>query len=140
MRRWVMLCAAGLLLGATVAAAQEPPLQAAAAGVRAAWLAHDVGGVVASGPEILVQLPGADPAPAVGRAQAAALLRNFLAGGKDVEVTVRSARQIQPGVGYVELLRRFRVTGTQELRSQRVLLGYRLTGARWELAELRVVE
>lgn len=140
MRRWVMLCAAGLILGAAGAGAQEPPLQAAAAGVRAAWLAHDAGGVVASGPEILVQLPGADPAPAVGRAQAAALLRSFLAGGKDVEVTVRSARQIQPGVGYVELLRRFRVTGTQELRSQRVLLGYRLTGARWELAELRVVE
>jgi hypothetical protein len=76
----------------------------------------------------------------VGRAQAAALLRSFLAGAKDVEVTVRSARQIQPGVGYVELQRRFRVTGTQELRSQRVLLAYRLTGARWELAELRVVE
>ena len=140
MRRGVMLWSAGLLAGAAGAAAQEPPLQAAAAGVRAAWLAHDAGGVVASGPEILVQLPGADPAPAVGRAQAAALLRSFLAGGQDLEVTVRSARQIQRGVGYVELLRRFRVTGTQELRSQRVLLAYRLTGARWELAELRVVE
>lgn len=139
MRRWVMLLAAGLMIGAAGAGAQEP-LQAAAAGVRAAWLAHDAGGVVASGPEILVQLPGADPAPAVGRAQAAALLRGFLAGGKDIEVTVRSARQVQPGVGYVELQRRFRVTGTQELRSQRVLLAYRLTGARWELAELRVVE
>lgn len=140
MRRWMMLAAAGLIVGRWGTAAQEPPLQAAAAGVRAAWLAHDAGGVVASGPEILVQLPGADPAPAVGRAQAAALLKGFLAGGKDLEVTVRSARQIQPGVGYVELLRRFRVTGTQELRSQRVLLAYRLTGARWELAELRVVE
>ena len=140
MRRWVMPWCVGAVLLASQARAQEPPLQAAAAGVRAAWLAHDVGGVVASGPEILVQLPGADPAPAVGRAQAAALLRSFLAGGKDIEVTVRSARQIQPGVGYVELRRRFRVTGTQELRSQRVLLGYRLTGARWELAELRVVE
>lgn len=140
MRRWMMLVVAGLIGGSQGAAAQEPPLQAAAAGVRAAWLAHDAGGVVASGPEILVQLPGADPAPAVGRAQAAALLKGFLAGGKDLEVTVRSARLIQPGVGYVELQRRFRVTGTQELRSQRVLLAYRLTGARWELAELRVVE
>ena len=139
MRRWMM--AGALLLGGAVSAgAQQSPLEGAAAAVRRAWLSHDAPGVVASGLEILVQLPGADPAPAVHRSQAAALLRGYLAGGTDLQVTIRAAREVEPGVGYVELLRRFRVSGTQEQRTQRVLLGYRRIGARWELAELRVVE
>lgn len=139
MRRWMMTGA--LLLGCALpGAAQRSPLDGAAAAVRRAWLSHDAPGVVASGLEILVQLPGADPAPAVHRSQAAALLRSYLAGGTDLQVTIRAAREIEPGVGYVELLRRFRVSGTQEQRTQRVLLGFRRTGARWELAELRVVE
>lgn len=139
MPRWVTVLACLASLGAPPAAAQSAPLAAAAETVRRAWLAHDVSGVV-TGLDILVQLPGADPAPAVHRAQAAALLRDFLAGGHEVQVTVRSTREIEPGVGYVELLRRFRVSGTQEVRSQRVLLGYRNAAGRWELAELRVVE
>jgi len=140
MRRRLSLLAVIVCLFGPVALAQSPPLPEAAEAVRRAWLAHDVSGVVASGAEILVQLPGAEPAPAVHRSQAAALLRGFLAGGSELQVTVRSTREIEPGVGYVELARRFRVGGTQEVRSQRVLLGYRRGGTRWELAELRVVE
>jgi hypothetical protein len=140
MRRRLILLAMMACLPAPRAIAQLSPLQAAAEAVRRAWAAHDASGVVASGTEILVQLPGADPAPAVQRSQAAALLRGFLGGGAELQVTVRSAREIEAAVGYVELERRFRVAGTQEVRSQRVLLGYRRGGARWELAELRVVE
>ena len=140
MRRRLTVLACLISLCAPAAVAQGAPLPAAAEAVRRAWLAHDVAGVVKSGVDILVQLPGADPAPAVHRAQAAALLRDFLAGGHELQVTVRSAREIEPGVGYVELQRRFRVAGTQEVRSQRVLLGYRRPAGRWELAELRVVE
>jgi ketosteroid isomerase-like protein len=140
MRRRLSLLAALVCLSAPRAAAQLSSLPDAAETVRRAWQAHDVSGVVASGAEIVVQLPGAEPAPAVHRSQAAALLRGFLAGGSELQVTVRSAREIEPGVGYVELARRFRVAGTREVRSQRVLLGYRRGGTRWELAELRVVE
>ena len=140
MQRQLSLIALVVCLSAPRAVAQLSPLPDAAEAVRRAWLAHDVSAVVASGAEILVQLPGAEPAPAVHRSQAAALLRGFLAGGAELQVTVRSAREIEPGVGYVELARRFRVAGTQEVRSQRVLLGYRRGGGRWELAELRVVE
>ena len=140
MRRRLIPFAIMLCLFAPRGVAQLPQLQAAAETVRRAWATHDVSGVVASGAEILVQLPGADPAPAVQRSQAAALLRGFLAGGNELQVTVRSAREIEPAVGYVELERRFRVAGTQEIRSQRVLLGYRRGGGHWELSELRVVE
>ena len=119
---------------------QEQELEAAGARVQRAWLSHDVSGIVAAGPAILLQLPGAEPAPAVDRAQAAALLRDYLAGTVEMALSVRAAREVDPGVGYVELARRYRVAGTQEVRAQRVLLGYRRAGARWELAEVRVVE
>ena len=75
---------------------------------------------------VLIQLPGADPSVALGPAQAAALLADFLAPAQEVEVVVRAARQVETGRGYVELQRRYRVSGTQDVRSQVLLLGYRL--------------
>ena len=38
---------------------------------------------------------------------------------------VRAAREVEPGRGYVELQRRYRVAGTQDVRTQSLLLGYR---------------
>ena len=42
------------------------------------------------------------------------------------------------GLGLVELRRRFRVRGTQEIQEQRVLLSYRASGNGWMLVELRI--
>jgi len=86
-----------------------------------------------------VQLPGADPSAALGPAQAAALLADFLATAQEVETTVRAAREVEPGRGYVELQRRYRIAGTQDVRTQSLLLGYRLARTGWSLVELRVV-
>jgi hypothetical protein len=86
-----------------------------------------------------VQLPGADPSVALGPEQAAALLQDFLATGQEVETVVRAAREVEPGRGYVELVRHYRVAGTQEVRTQSLLLGYRLARQGWMLVELRVV-
>ena len=52
---------------------------------------------------------------------------------------VRAAREVEPGRGYVELQRRYRVAGTQDVRTQSLLLGYRLARSGWRLVELRVV-
>jgi hypothetical protein len=52
---------------------------------------------------------------------------------------VRAAREVGPGRGYVELQRLYRVTGTQNVRVQVLLLGYRLDKTGWSLVELRVV-
>ena len=83
--------------------------------------------------------PGADPSAALGPAQAAALLADFLAPAQEVETVVRAAREVEPGRGYVELQRRYRVAGTQDVRTQSLLLGYRLARTGWSLVELRVV-
>ena len=96
-------------------------------------------GLVAESPQLLIQLPGADPSAALPAPQAAALLGDFLSAAQEVETVVRAAREVEPGRGYVELQRRYRVTGTQEVRIQSLLLGYRLSRTGWSLVELRVV-
>ncbi|MGH7508321.1 MAG: hypothetical protein ACREMZ_02475 [Gemmatimonadales bacterium] len=118
---------------------QQSSLEQAAELARLAWCAHNAATLVANSPRLLLQLPGADPSVALEPAQATALLADFLAPAREVEVLVRAAREVEPGRGYVELQRRYRVTGTQDVRSQVLLLGYRLEGTRWSLVELRVV-
>jgi hypothetical protein len=129
-----------LVLPTSAARGQDQPgLAAAAERARGAWFAHDAAGLVADSPRLLVQLPGADPSAALGPAQAAALLADFLATAQEVETTVRAAREVEPGRGYVELQRRYRITGTQDVRTQSLLLGYRQARTGWILVELRVV-
>ena len=136
MYRFLMLA---LVLVPTAGRAQQSGLDQAADLARGAWLAHDPGALIAASPRLLIQLPGADPSVALGPAQAAALLADFLAPTQEVEVLVRAAREVEPGRGYVELQRRYRVTGTQDVRSQVLLLGYRLAPGGWMLVEFRVV-
>jgi hypothetical protein len=136
-RRFLILLALALPLVALEA--QERGLTQAADQARRAWLAHDAAGLVAQSPRLVLQLPGADPSDALGPAQSAALISNFLAQAQEVEIVVRAAREVEPGRGYVELQRRYRVAGTQDVRVQSLLLGYRLESTGWNLVELRVV-
>jgi hypothetical protein len=118
---------------------QTTALADAAEQARQAWFAHDARGLVADAPRLVVQLPGADPSIALGPAQAAALLADFMVQGQEVETVVRAAREVEPGRGYVELRRSYRIAGTQDVRTQSLLLGYRLLRTGWRLVELRVV-
>jgi hypothetical protein len=136
-RRFLILLA--LVLPLTALDAQERGLTQAADQARKAWLAHDADGLVSRSPRLVLQLPGADPSDALGPAQSAALISNFLAQAQEVEIVVRAAREVEPGRGYVELQRRYRVAGTQEVRVQSLLLGYRREASGWSLVELRVV-
>jgi hypothetical protein len=130
----ILLALAGLPLWA-----QSNGLAEAAEQARRSWSTHDVVGLVANSPRLLVQLPGADPSAALGREQAVALLTDFLSSAQEVETVVRAAREVEPGRGYVELQRRYRVAGTQQVRIQSLLLGYRQARNGWTLVELRVV-
>jgi len=135
-----LLILLALLVPLPVRAQQaDAGLGAAAEQARSAWFAHDAATLVADSPRLLVQLPGADPSAALGPEQAAALLTDFLASAQEVEIVVRAARETEPGRGYVELQRRYRITGTQEVRVQGLLLGYRKGRTGWSLVELRVV-
>lgn len=136
----------GLLIAAAVALAVRPgqaqgapDLSVAAGQARQAWFAHDAAALVAESPRLMVQLPGADPSAALEPEQAAALITDFLASAQEVETTVRAAREVDGARGYVELQRRYRVAGTQDVRAQSLLLGYRKGRSGWVLVELRVV-
>lgn len=129
-----------LLIGFPAAGrAQGPGLGAAAEQARQAWFGHDPAALVADSPRLVIQLPGAEPSVALGPDQAAALLTDFLASGQEVETLVRAAREVGPDRGYVELQRRYRVAGTQNIRTQALLLGYRRSQRGWVLVEFRVV-
>jgi hypothetical protein len=122
-----------------IAWTQQTLLSRAAEDARQAWFDHDAHALVADAPRLLVQLPGADPSIALGPAQAAALLADFMVQGQEVETVVRAAKEVEPGRGYVELQRRYRIAGTQDVRTQSLLLGYRLVRSVWRLVELRIV-
>jgi hypothetical protein len=122
-----------------LAVAQTKDLDVVAEGARGAWFGHNPAALIASSPRLLIQLPGTDPSVALGPAQAAALLRDFMAPAQEVETGVRAAREVEPGRGYVELQRQYRVSGTQNVRVQVLLLGYRLEESGWMLVEIRVV-
>jgi hypothetical protein len=129
-----------VLVGAPhLAGAQTKDLDVVAERARGAWFGHDPASLIANSPRLLIQLPGTDPSVALGPAQAAALLSDFMAPAEEVETAVRAAREVEPGRGYVELQRQYRVSGTQNVRVQVLLLGYRLEASGWSLVEIRVV-
>jgi hypothetical protein len=135
----LLLILLSLLWVPPAAAIQRTALADAAEQARQAWFVHDARRLVADAPQLLVQLPGADPSIALGPAQAAALLADFMVQAQEVETEVRAAKEVEPGRGYVELRRRYRIAGTQDVRTQSLLLGYRLLRTGWRLVELRVV-
>jgi hypothetical protein len=135
-RRFLM---ALLLAALPVRGQAQQELSEAAEQARQAWFVHNPSALMANSPRLLIQLPGADPSVALGREQAVALLADFLASAHEVDTSIRAAREVEQGRGYVELQRRYRVAGTQDVRTQSLLLGYRLTPNGWVLVELRVV-
>ena len=129
---WALVVTPGYAQGA-------PTLTAAAEQARRAWFAHDAAALVAGSPKLVVQLPGANPSAALEPVQAAVLIADYLAPAQEVATVVSAAREMDGGLGYVELRRRYRVAGTQEVREQSLLLGYRQGRTGWQLVELRVV-
>ena len=93
---------------------------------------------ILTGDGVRIQLPGAEPSAPVSQAQASALVGQYLAGAEEVVTKVRAARVVSADRGYVELVREYRVAGTDETRRQSVLLGYRLADDGWILTELRI--
>jgi hypothetical protein len=100
-------------------------------------LAHDSQSLVGQGATLMVQIPGADPSVALERAQADEVLRRHQFAAVERSVRVRRVAEVAAGNGLVELEREYAVGSTQDVRREAIFLRYRLTGARWELTELR---
>jgi len=132
------LLVGALLLLPVSLPAQGDSLRTVAEQTRGFWQMQDSRGLVSQGSQLLLQLPEADPSAPVGRDQAAELLRDFFHHADEVETRVTDVREMDGGLGLVELRRRYRVRGTQEIQEQRVLLSYHASGNGWALVELRI--
>lgn len=126
-----------LLSVAALPLAAQVTLPEAAERAKQAWLAHDPQALVGQSPSLVLQIPGADPSSPLGRAQAVELLRRYLRSVEERGLDVTVIREVEPGKGFVEVTRRYVVSGTTELRRETLFLGFRLQGGRWALSELR---
>lgn len=126
-----------LLSVAVLPLAAQTTLPEAAERAKQAWLAHDPQALVGQSPSLVLQIPGADPSSPLGRAQAVELLRRYLRPVEERGLDVTVIRVVEPGKGFVELARRYVVSGTTDLRRETLFLGFRLVAGRWALAELR---
>lgn len=133
--RFAGICALALLLPA--AGSAQATLSDAAARAKSAWVAHDPLALVGSSSNLVLQIPGADPSSPVDRPQAMELLRRYFRPVEERGLDVTAIREVEPGKGFVELARRYVVTGTTELRHETLFLGYRLMDREWRLVELR---
>jgi len=131
---WLSLSAVVLL---PIPAAGQATLSDAAARARKAWAAHDPRALVGQSSNLVLQIPGADPSSPLGQPQAIELLRRYFRSAEERGLDVITIREVEPGRGFVELTRRYVVTGTAELRHETLFLGYRLVGHEWRLVELR---
>jgi hypothetical protein len=134
-RRFVAIC--GLMLLPAARADAQATLPDAASQAKQALLAHDPQALVGQSSNLLLQIPGADPSSPLGRAQAVELLGRYLRGAEERGLDITAIREVEPGKGFVELTRRYVVSGTAEVRRETLFLGYRLESKEWRLAELR---
>jgi hypothetical protein len=100
-------------------------------------LAHDAEALFERSPGVILQIPGADPSSALRRQQAGELLVRYLRASVERRVEIATVREVEEGRGYVELVRRFSVTGTAEERRETVFMGLRRVGRWWVVVELR---
>lgn len=126
---WIGVLTTGLHGQSTLSEAAERAKQALST--------HDAQALVGLSSNLVLQIPGADPSSPLGRSQAVELLRRFLRSAEERGLDVTAIREVEPGKGFIELTRRYVVSGTSELRHETLYLGYRLLDREWRLVELR---
>src|SRR3989441_8356091 len=134
-RRVIAIC--GLMLLPAAGADAQSTLPDAASRAKQALLAHDAQALVGQSSNLLLRIPGADPSSPLGRAQAVELLGRYLRGAEERGLDITVIREVEPGKGFVELTRRYVVSGTAEVRRGTLVLCYRFESKGWRLAELR---
>ena len=114
-------------------------LSDAAERAKRAITTHDAQALVGQSSNVVLQIPGADPSSPLGKAQAIELLRRYLRPAEERGLDVTAIREVEQGKGFIEITRRYVVSGTTELRHETLYLGYRFLDGEWRLAELRSV-
>lgn len=129
MKFWPVLAVAAIL-------SQDP--RGAIDRLRAAWSRQDPAGIVEGAARVVIQLPGEAATAPLGPDQAALAIERLFRDATEVELELDEVRPLGNETVYAEMLRRFRVRGSDALVEQRVFAAFRLDGGRWRLVELRI--
>jgi hypothetical protein len=113
-------------------------LERAVERARAAWLAHDVGALLASSDTVRLQVPGIAVSASMKPGQAGTLLQAHLKAAKEIGLDLVRIRRLAEDHAYAELARSYLVKGTSEERGERVFFGFRELDGAWRLREVRV--
>lgn len=106
--------------------------------LRASWQRQDASGVLEGAARVVVQLPReAATAPLVAEQASRALARLFV-DATEVALEVKAVRRVSGETVYAEMMRRFRVRGSEGTVEQQVFAAFRLEDGRWRLTELRI--
>ncbi len=134
--KWLLVAA---LAWAAAGPRQADSLLDAARRAADRWLHHDFTALVGTGEAIMVHLPGAEPSSPLRPSQAAALLRTFTDGARELDVTVDVARNVEPDRAYVEAQRLYQLEGTDVQHTQTIYFGFRKVGDSYRLVEVRAL-
>lgn len=121
-------------------AGQAPALASLAASAREAFLNQRFESLFDPRQTVRLELPRRPVGPMVRGSAAAAALLDFTRRTLDREVVIAQAEAVAAGHGLIELVRRYRLTGTGQQQRDRVLLSAVLERGTWRIAEVMVVD
>ena len=138
---WRVLAAVAVLacgFGVPGRAVAQTALDSAVGRATDAWMQHRIRDLVDGSDTVRLRIPGVAASAAVRPAQAIRLLEDYLGVADELGVDLQGIRHVADDHAYAELNRRYRVRGTSEVREETVFLGFRKSGWRWALREVRI--
>jgi hypothetical protein len=136
MRSGCVLVLAGVLVPASARA--QRTLDEAAQRARYAWMMHDAGMLVSSRDTLALRLPGGEDVVTGGASHAERLLSRYLQPSAERGFDFRTVKATGAEQGYAEAVRRYVIRGTSDVVEETVFFGFRRSGGRWHLTEIRV--
>ncbi len=116
----------------------QPQLATAVEQARSAWLEHDLSQLVVLSDTVRLHIPGVGRAPVVHPSQAARVLQGYLKPASEISLVLGGIREVSEDHAYAQLLRRYVVEGTSDVREETVFFGFRLVEDVWRLREVRI--
>ncbi len=133
----VTIVAVVLMSGPRPAVAQAT-LDQVVASAQAAWLSHEVSELVSGSDTVRLRIPGIAPSASLKPGQAARLLEQYLKPAEELSFDESGRRELASDHVYAEMQRVYVVKGTDEERTETVMLGFRRVDGTWLLREVRV--
>ena len=105
---------------------------------RDAWMNHDVGRLLFGRDQVTLTLPRAESTRPLSPGQASSLMREFFRNTEELQFSYEKIGTGTDDQGYIEASRDFVIAGTTEIRTQKVIIGFRRISRVWRIFEIRI--